>query len=66
MTAARLSRRWPWRRRRLQLTAALVPEICRGMRSIDEARRELGLNPWGLPQTRWQRFRARFARWIAP
>ena len=67
MTAAWLPRRWPWRRRRrLPLTAVLVAGICKGMMSIDEARREVGKDPWGVPPTRWQRLRARLARWIAP
>jgi hypothetical protein len=33
------------------LTALLVSQVSAGMRSIDEARQELGLDPWNLPIT---------------
>jgi 8-oxo-dGTP pyrophosphatase MutT (NUDIX family) len=33
------------------LTNLLVQQVSAGMRSIDEARQELGLDPWGLPIT---------------
>ena len=32
-------------------TAMLVTQIGAGLRSIDEARNELGMQPWGLPET---------------
>jgi hypothetical protein len=35
----------------LQLTELLVNQIKNGLRSVDEARDELNLQPWGLPET---------------
>jgi SPP1 gp7 family putative phage head morphogenesis protein len=34
-----------------QLTGLLIEQVTNGLRSVDEARDELNLQPWGLPET---------------
>jgi len=53
----------PFRRR---LSRQLAATIGSGLVSIEEGRRILGDNPWGLRRSRWHRLRASLSSLIAP
>ena len=57
----------PFRRRRNRQFALLVAaQVRSSIVSIEEARRILGDNPWGLRRSRWHRLRVSLSSLIAP